>query len=187
MLLTEGKYQHLGNRAFWIFFFQNARAFYAIAGFALALATLKRVFIFPDEIALLIDQVMSLLVSIYFLVLVATFLGTLLQYIAFEFMLDEHAFKIRSGIINLNIDAIPYRQMQNIDIERDLLYRLLGVSKLVILTAGTEDPDVNDESEGVIPALDKHLAAAIQQELIKRANQERISVTNVAVAGTGGK
>lgn len=124
---------------------------------------------------LLLLQAVEILLLLFFISLVGAFLVAIFQYIAYEFMLDEHAFKIRSGIINIHVEAIPYRQMQNIDIERDLLYRILGISRLVILTAAADDTDTGNESEAIIPAIDKNLGYKIQEELLKRANIERVS------------
>lgn len=157
-----------------MFFFQKARPMYLLAALLWVLVMLKRVFIFPDALLEQLDQGLLFLLGVFYLLFIVALAATLFQYIAYEFMLDEHALKIRSGIINLQIEAIPYRQMQNVDIERDLLYRILGVSRMVILTAGTEDASTGNESEGIIPAIDKNLAFAIQRELLKRANEERV-------------
>ncbi len=106
--------------------------------------------------------------------LIAIFIGWL-NYINYRFQLDEDALKIKRGILNKEVVAIPYRQIQNVDVERSFGYLILGLSKLVILTAGHEDKgDAQDESEGVLPALDKDLADRIQEELLRRANVEKV-------------
>jgi uncharacterized membrane protein YdbT with pleckstrin-like domain len=102
-----------------------------------------------------------------------------LTYSNFKFFLGEDSLKIKRGILSKEEVAIPYRQIQDVDIERDLSYRMFGVSRLVILTAGNEDekkPGQN-ESEGIFPAIDKDLAEWLQSELLKRANVQKVTET----------
>ncbi len=84
------------------------------------------------------------------------------------------------GILTKEEIGIPYRQIQNVDIEMGPIEQALGLSRLIILTAGHEDkPDINkEESEGVLPAIDKRLAYQIREELLNKANIERVSVQN---------
>ena len=72
----------------------------------------------------------------------------------------EDSFKIKRGILSKTENAIPYRQMQNVDVERSFMFQMLGLSRLIILTAGHEDEKIKtgDEAEGVIPAIDSKLA-----------------------------
>jgi membrane protein YdbS with pleckstrin-like domain len=173
------RYRHLGFRAYWMFFFQKAKVMLGIAIALVFLSKLREIIVLTPELHVLLENSLIALLLLFLLTFVGSLLVAAVQYIAYEFMLDEHALKIRSGILNLQIEAIPYRQMQNIDIERDIIYRILGISRLVILTAGTEDANSDNESEGIIPALDKNVAHEIQQELIRRANQEKIIVRTV--------
>ena len=87
------------------------------------------------------------------------------------------SFKIKRGILGKTENAIPYHQIQNVDIERSFLFQILGLSRIVILTAGHEDekPRANDEAEDVIPAIDKKLAEWLQTELLKRADIQKVS------------
>jgi len=99
-----------------------------------------------------------------------------LTYKNYTFALGEDSLKIRRGILSKEEVAIPYRQIQDVDIERDLSFQMLGLSKIVILTAGHEDEkDSDDESEGILPAIDKDLASWLQAELLKRADVQKVS------------
>jgi uncharacterized membrane protein YdbT with pleckstrin-like domain len=94
----------------------------------------------------------------------------------YTFCLDVDALKIKRGVITKDEIAIPYRHITDIDIERDLTYQALGMSRLVILTAGHEDePRPEGESEGILPGLDKDFAEALQTELLKRTSVERVT------------
>ena len=167
------KYQHLGWRAYWLFFFQNSRWLLLLLASLAAVLIAKRVLIVSEDVLVLFDQASLVLLALFFVITVATLLASWIQYLAYEFSLDEHSIRIKSGILNVEVEAIPYRQIQNVDVERNIFYRLLGVSRLVILTAGTEDKEIGDESEGIIPAIDKHLAYKIQEQLLERANIEK--------------
>ena len=86
-----------------------------------------------------------------------TFFVTYLNYANFEFFLDADALKIRQGILSKSETAIPYRQIQNVDIEQDLSDRLWGVARLAILAAGHEEAKEGDKncSEGILPAINR--------------------------------
>jgi uncharacterized membrane protein YdbT with pleckstrin-like domain len=91
----------------------------------------------------------------------------------------EDSLKIKRGILSKTENAIPYRQIQNVDIERSFMFQMLGLSRLIILTAGHEDENVKgtDEAEGVIPAVDQKIASWLQTELLKRADVQKVVET----------
>ncbi|MGB7957247.1 MAG: PH domain-containing protein [Minisyncoccia bacterium] len=111
------------------------------------------------------------------LVFVITFLVAYLSYANFLFMLDDNALKIRRGILSKEETAIPYRQIQDVDIEQNISERIWGVVRLAILTAGHEEAKEGDEdeSEGILPAIDRALAESLQAELLKRADVEKMA------------
>lgn len=104
------------------------------------------------------------------------FIGWLV-YKNYTFALGPDSLKVKRGILNKEETAIPYRQIQDVDIDRDLTFQMIGLSKIIILTAGHEDAKEggDDESEGILPAIDKHLAEWLQAELLQRANIQKVS------------
>ncbi len=109
----------------------------------------------------------------------------IIEYYSLSFSIEENSFRIKEGIINLREQSITYRQIQNIDISRPLLYRLLGMCRIVILTAGSEDnqrpttlPNDND-SELVIDLLDQVHAETLQHELLERSHIQVVSNTSL--------
>lgn len=172
-MIRQGAFQHLGFRAFWMFVLQKSRFIFAPVAFYIALAILSQYVEIPADLLEIMDEVLIGLLIAFVVLLFGSLVVSGFQYAAYEFMLDEHALKMRSGILNIQIEAIPYRQMQNVDIERNILFRALGVSRIVILTAGTEDTKTGNESQGIIPVLDKHLAMQVQEELLRRSNIEK--------------
>ncbi len=91
-----------------------------------------------------------------------------LIYHHYRFMLELYDIKIRKGIFNIKEISIPYRQIQDVNVDRSLFYRLLGVSKVIITTAGQEAPGERDESDGVLDPIDRDVAENIRQELERR-------------------
>ena len=57
-------------------------------------------------------------------------------YRRFEYELTDDTFDIRSGVFSRREREIPYGRIQNVDISRNVLQRLLGISAVNIETAG---------------------------------------------------
>ena len=74
--------------------------------------------------------------------------------------------------------TIPYDRIQNVDIYRGILARLLGLSDLNIQTAGMS-AIINrygvsgGGAEGRLPALSREVAEQLRDELIQRARQSK--------------
>lgn len=109
------------------------------------------------------------------------FLVAWLIYSHYKFALGDNSLKIKRGIFDQEEVAIPYRQIQDVDLDRPLAFRILGVSRIVILTAGHEDSKDSDDgppgrgqSEGILPVLDRDLAEWMQSELLKRTNVQKV-------------
>ena len=116
---------------------------------------------------------------VFLVAILITTLISWIEYSGFGYELGADAFRVKRGVFHKEEIAIPYRQIQNVDIERTLLYQMSGTSRLIILTAGHEDADAaangsKAESEGIIPVMDKHLATTLQTELLTRANIQKV-------------
>lgn len=117
--------------------------------------------------------------GLFIVVFVLTFFIAWLIYINYKFALGDDSLKIKRGIFNKEEIAMPYRQIQDVNIERDLSFQMMGLSRIVILTAGHEDekPRDDDESEGILPGLDRNLAEWLQAQLLQRANVQKVIET----------
>ncbi len=183
-------YKRLGALTFWIFIFENAWLF-IIPLLALCVIIIIRMFGAAEALSNLLGTTTDLIETIntafnwgilgavVFFILGATiaFGMALIDYFTFSFEITEHAIRIRRGIINTEEVSIPYRQIQNVDIDRPFFYQLFGASRLVILTAGHDDDiddDYSDESEGAIPAISKAFAEELRDELLKRSNIQEV-------------
>ncbi|GEM_PF-277192 len=101
-----------------------------------------------------------------------------LSYNAYKFELTEEVFKKEHGVIWKKYVSIPYERIQNIDIHRGIIARILGLSDLMIQTAGHSGTYghygiIGGEPEGRLPALSKERAEAIREELIRKAKGEK--------------
>lgn len=81
------------------------------------------------------------------------------KYRAWRFTLrDDHVY-LEHGVFIKVRSMVPYVRVQHIDTRRSILDRLLGLSKLVVYTAGSRGADVT------IPGLLPERAEDMQQEL----------------------
>jgi uncharacterized membrane protein YdbT with pleckstrin-like domain len=122
----------------------------------------------------------ELCLILFIMVAAITFLIGWLIYKNFKFSLGDDSLKIKKGVFDKEEVAIPYRQIQDVDIQRDLSFQMLGLSRITILTAGQEDVknadgEDDDKNEGILPALDQDLAEWLQAELLKRANIQKVT------------
>lgn len=75
-----------------------------------------------------------------------------LVYRTFRYRLEKTEMRIRKGVIKTETYVVPYEKMQNINIERSLLERLLGLATLRIETAGSNP----GESDIVLPGVSNY-------------------------------
>jgi membrane protein YdbS with pleckstrin-like domain len=100
---------------------------------------------------------------------------TWLEYITFTYKLSVNGLEIGQGILHREESSLPFRQIQNIEVKRSLLFRFIGLSRLLIFTAGNDDPNTPPiEGEVTIPILEKHVAAELRHMLLERAHTQRV-------------
>ena len=97
-----------------------------------------------------------------------------LAYKNWKYELTSHEIKLERGIIWKRYSAIPFERVQNIDIQRGILARMLGFSTLNIQTAGYHMPARGGGvSEGYIPAVSVKDAEEIRDFLIKKIGKRQ--------------
>src|SRR5262249_54775350 len=138
------EYRTLGKKTFIIFFLDRVRVGVVFLILAIVLFVLSSQNFLANLPSIgdlrgyaLMGGWWTLLIAIVAL-LIAFFVSWLI-YINYRFALQDDSLKIKRGVLNKEEIAIPYRQIQDVDIERDLTYQMLGMSRLAILTAGHED------------------------------------------------
>ncbi|MBU6390077.1 PH domain-containing protein [Patescibacteria group bacterium] len=115
-------------------------------------------------------------IALFVIACVALGIGMLIswvRYTSITFSTGEYALIIKRGIIDKREISIPYRQIQDVDVNRSLSQRMFGVSSLLILTAG-EAQQAGSESEGALSVIDAPLAEALKAELLRRTNVQEV-------------
>ncbi len=172
--------QQLPSRAAWLFFFRSLIVLLFLTFFI-------GVFIagFIAEIGAELGLSENALASVgtgFFLVLLALavlfFIWAKLSAHFYRYELRSDGFRKEHGVINKKYVTIPYSKIQNVDINRGLLARILGLSDLHIQTAGASATVGRygmqmGGAEGMLPGLEINVAEELRDELIKRSEALR--------------
>lgn len=181
-LILNKKYT-LGKRAFWFLFIKhNMKAFLfliilGMVTYLINTVSFKEWFSTVDTI-ITIGILNLWIISLILCIIILIFISTVERYIQHRFLLSEHSFHVRRGIFMVKEKVIPYRHIQNVDIDRPYHYRILGLSKLDITTARTDN--FEDEKSNLIPLIDKKLARKLSEFLVLQGVQSHngIQFTN---------
>ncbi|MFA6463966.1 MAG: PH domain-containing protein [Candidatus Paceibacterota bacterium] len=103
----------------------------------------------------------SLIFLLSFTIFIVGLIISWLSYINFTFNLKDLEIKLKKGILNKEEISIPYHQATDVHVDRDIMYRLFGVSRLVINTAGEDDTGTGRE-EATFDPIDKEIAEQLQ-------------------------
>ena len=102
------------------------------------------------------------------------YLWAKLTYIHYKYELRHDCFRKEHGVIAKKYVSIPYDRVQNVDIYRGIIARILNLSDLHIQTAGgITTSSYGGYSEGRLPGLLPEEAERLRDELIKRSRHSR--------------
>ena len=87
-------------------------------------------------------------------------------YRRYQYTFTEDTFDIESGVLNRREREIPYGRVQNVDISRNVIQRLLGLSAINLETAG------GGSTEAAIRYVTADAATTIQDELRQRKRRD---------------
>jgi len=95
------------------------------------------------------------------------------EYSNYTFTFEEFDLRLKRGLLSTKVTSIPYRQMQDVNLERHLMHRLTGTARLVIHSAGHEEAadataGSSDEDEIVLDPIAADLADDIRLELQRK-------------------
>ena len=97
-----------------------------------------------------------------------------LTYHYYRYEFTETALKKEHGVVWKKYVSIPYDRIQNIDVYRGIIARLLGLPDLQIQTAGgIAAGSYGSFAEGRLPGLSKEDAERLREELIQRVQKSR--------------
>ncbi len=176
--------QTRGIRTFFFFIFRAVviagvifiagLALFALKGFIISSGVFNALGVSAEVVNMLGNYLVGGIFSLALVVLVVGILYGWLSYITFTFMVDEFALRIKRGILDRTEISIPYRQIQDVDLNQNLLFRIFGLATLAILTAGTEDDKDFGKSEAIFDIIDSNIARVLQKELLSRAEVQLV-------------
>lgn len=100
------------------------------------------------------------------LVLLWAWIWPPLQYRSWRYQVREHQLWAESGVAARTTSVIPYVRIQHVDTRQDLLERALGISRVVVFTAGIRG------AEFVLPGLPTAEAERLRDQLAELAGVE---------------
>jgi uncharacterized membrane protein YdbT with pleckstrin-like domain len=179
-MIVLNEEQHLGGKAFIIFFLRKtalAWLFLILLIIALPirdgvmnwLNTSLSTALVSDTTINSVSSSFSLVISILFFLTIVFFIGgfivSYLQYRTYTFTFEEFDLKMRRGILNRKENSVPYRQIQDVDTEQSIFFQMLGLSKVIIMTAGHEESDEHEKTEIILEPVDRDTAEEIRSKL----------------------
>ncbi len=158
---TPTSLQQLDPKAIWVFFFKWLLIFFIIIwmlGFRILVA--------------FFEWFLWLAVLATLLAVVLAYIWARLTYYFYHYELTEEGFRKDFGVVIKKYTTIPYERIQNINIHRNVLDRILGLSSLKIFTAGTGGQGQSG-AEGFLPGLSKDTAEELRNQLIHLSRQNK--------------
>lgn len=128
------------------------------------------------------DAPFSGLLKFYWLIIpvyiVFVYVWARLSYNYYRYELTDDGFRKELGIIWKKYVTIPYDRIQNVDIYRGVVARILGLSDLHIQTAGASAQYSRYgawglSAEGRLPGLSREVAEQLRDELVHRAKSSK--------------
>jgi uncharacterized membrane protein YdbT with pleckstrin-like domain len=164
--------KHLDPKAVWLFFFQTVIG-WIVGLIVLSFWSFGALGSMPESENIL-RTVITIAAGIIVVGIVIAFIWAKLSYAFYKYELTDAGFRKESGVIWKRYVTIPYNRIQNVDIYRGIVARILGLSDLQIQTAGasaviTRYGAGGMGAEGRLPALSKEDAERLRDELIDRA------------------
>ena len=140
-----------------------------LTGLAQSLST-----IWPGDVYKLFDSFLQIVVFIAYIFAGLGIVLAYLQYYFFTFTLAEFDIRLQKGVLTIEKITIPYRQIQDVDVTRSIMYRIFGVSRLVIMSAGHENPEEKDADRTIFDPIDADMAEEIRLLLERRVGVQVI-------------
>ena len=162
--------KQLDPKYVWKHFLKGSSGIFVVMFFIALISTVAKfgnLQIEQNESKIISSTTLLYLFIIFLFLLFITWMWAKLTHRFYRYELREDGLRKESGVILKTYSSIPYSRIQNIDIHRDLLDRILGLSRLYIQTAGNTTPN---SSEGKLPGLSSKTAEQLREELIKRVN-----------------
>lgn len=175
----QQEWQKLDPRSIWLFGFNAVVRYTAAIALIAGVVYLFILQLLIKEIKESSPQLHSYLInmlrdalslwSVAILALVGfSFIWAWFVYQNWRFKLEENRILIERGVVTKHKVAIPYERVQNIDIIRGIMARILGLSDLQISTAGYSGVVI---TEGRLPGLSQEIAETLRETILSKISK----------------
>lgn len=159
--------KQLHPRAVWLFFIKSI-FFFAFILFIFGSVIFPIIFTVPKKgYPTIFDSSWMIVLLLVVVAPIFSYFWAKLTYRFYKYGLTPEGIKIEKGVIWKRYITIPYGRIQNVDIYRGPLARLLGLSDLQIQTAGYSYGK-HKSTEGRLPGLSPKDAEALRDKLVKK-------------------
>ena len=165
--MDDDRKHALGQRAFFVFFFSHIK--WVVIFFLVASGVWYAERWLPFDYLPYGDYATKIMFLLAGTVLFMVFFWTYMEYHFYTYTFTPEAFIMTSGYVTRNETAALYHQIQNVNIRRSPLDRVIGVSSIVILMVGAEREAIHNQI--TLPAVGRKKAKLVQKELLARARR----------------
>ncbi len=113
---------------------------------------------------------MAIIILLSLFIIVLGLVLSIIKYISSTYILEDYALVLRHGLIGKTEVLIPYKQIQSVDTNQSIFLRIIGLSNLVVLSAGNEEGRSGVKADEVFRVIDSRIAEYLKEELLRRAN-----------------
>jgi len=106
---------------------------------------------------------------IVIVIAIISVIAGVLSYLSYSYNLTDLGLRVEKGVIVKNDGMIPYEKIQNVEIRRGILARILGTSSIFVQTAGSSTPQY---TEGVLPVIDQNKALELREKLMNQITKK---------------
>ncbi|MFT4522679.1 MAG: putative membrane protein [Bacteroidia bacterium] len=108
-------------------------------------------------------------------VLIGALILAILQYVFYEFKIDNEHFILKKGFIQKSNTSIPFERIQNVHFKQNIIQQLIDVTQVEIETAGSKGAEIS------IKALPRNVAEALKDALFAERNAEIANLESVDI------
>ncbi len=109
--------------------------------------------------------IMFFISLLFFLVVFLALFWEYLVWSNYDYFIEQENIKIRHGVFRKNNREIPIKRIQNVDIKRNIVHRLLGIGQVNLETAG------GNTTEASLKYTSEVTSRKIQKEISERKRQ----------------
>ena len=171
---TNLEYRHVGNKTLAFFIIRKLGLFFLTLLLIIVLAISSQ-FVPLQYASMLTSLIPYLLLVLLFFLIFGSIEGWF-QYSHYSMILSDEDMTITQGFVSQEEIGIPYRRVKEIQIERDVINELAGLSDVVIIIQGAEESGATTERRVILPSLPKDVALRIQNKILGKAEVQEMTL-----------